>query len=117
MKTVAEIRRQFPNPTRAPEQHQNRIGRYCVGGAFLLSLGGDILTDAFPGQSQLAREFLRQGLCGGRDAYTIAYLLIHANDNGNFERAWELLEEVLGEQPARKEEKKERELVLVGGGR
>ena len=89
---TAPIRERYPNPT---ESSNWRPGdeRYCVGGAFMFWLGDDE-WHGFPGPDWLASGLMK---ANPRlpDAKSWAWAIIAPNDHGDFERAWQVLENAL----------------------
>lgn len=81
---VTEIRAKFPNPV-AVGTCFGETDRYCVGGAAIRALTGK--HTRFPQPAEIAEAVC----CHVGEAADIS----RANDAGNFERAWQLLDEAL----------------------
>jgi len=96
--SVRSLMSRFPNPVRA--RHGTKRNRYCVGGALLIALEEreDSRRLSFPSYSELGMEFqkVNPGLSPVR-AHSLADELVDANDRGQFNEAWGILAEVLGE--------------------
>ena len=80
--TVAAIRAKYPNPERRDDINdwcEHDGAHYCVGGAYAL----------FYGRTRPGFEMMGSPQC----IYAMALVL--ANEAGDFERAWQLLEDIL----------------------
>jgi hypothetical protein len=99
VKTIAEIQADYPTPC-TKDDDDGVSWRYCVGGAICLAHG--FLTDTaghrmhFPEEDELATVFehVNPALEATR-AYTLALMVINANDTGLFDEAWRLAETAL----------------------
>ena len=97
---INEIKTRFPNPQRCQDDGlPNPVG-YCVGGAFLMYLTG--VQESPDGNTRYPiEEHLVPALQNANPtlseerAEILVVELLTENDNGNFDRAWEILEELL----------------------
>ena len=90
--SVTAIRAKYPNPVTASPGRDSDVDAYCVGGAFCRFTGCVL---AFPLPYHLAFELERHARVDLSRAEQYAGDIIRANDDGDFERAWMLLDEVL----------------------
>ncbi len=98
-RTVAAIRRRFPNPRRASDRDIGR-GAYCVGGAvcaWVWPYRPRTRANRFPGESEVAYALRVLGVAD-EDAPIWARQIIRSNDVGNFEEAWAALYAALDNQ-------------------
>ncbi len=96
--TLAAIRAAYPEPRCAGHAASlGQTGNYCIGGAFWLAAGGPpYCVGNFPRRDTLADVFcVAMPNLPYLKASDYAEAIIDANDAGDFERAWELLGEVL----------------------
>ena len=95
--TIAAIRAAYPEPRQAwHDPSPGHTGDYCVGGAFCLSSGIWSAGKTFPSPSDLAQTFeLMIPTLSAEQAFDYAKEIIDANDEGQFEEAWEILGEML----------------------
>ena len=94
--SIANIKAKYPNPRRVTDDIRDGEG-YCVGGALCLYLGG---YRNFPYFDTLA-EAIKQANPNAKDVYMVAQAIILANDDGDFEVAWHLLDKALSDVPER----------------
>ena len=103
MITMQQIREQYPNPIEAHNALEDT--EYCIGGAVCLSKGK---SEPFPTPVRLAQELIDivfvkthkasntgQVATNAFNALCAARGIIEANDNGEFNRAWEILDTFL----------------------
>lgn len=100
MITVEEIRVRFPNPT----LYDVTPNSYGVDGAFVMFVKGLSLEEAgegdrFPSEEEVAETLESVNSAWGGDnsglAFDKAADLVNLNDNGDFEKAWYLLDRLL----------------------
>ena len=118
--TVEEIRARYPNPRAKGEIF--RLGEYCVGGALMLWLCDQRgcyapIGYSFPNGDRLSWTLrMLNPAIDYALACSFSCDLIHANDTGDFEKAWRLLGEALdyGQAPEQPEPvAEEEELACV----
>lgn len=91
LKLVAKLRKLYPEP-KTYDEDSGESG-YCVGGAFVMYINGDI---PFPDEEQLGDMLYRQNnALRPNGGVFYAERIIWANDNRKFNKAWDLLEEAL----------------------
>lgn len=96
--TVEKIRAMYPDPVISSKGIEN--GRYCVGGALCLYTG---IESRIPMTATLANRLrvINPALWDKTPrtlkdmGSTYAFQIITANDDGDFEKAWQLLGEAL----------------------
>lgn len=101
-KLVEEIRFHYPHPVSAWEASEARCSNaemYCVGGAFINFLSGfrtPAISSQFPGRFQLSDALrLANPYLTKTRAFNFATDITAANDEGDFDMAWSLLEYAL----------------------
>lgn len=91
MITAAEIRAKYPNPSACGVSHDE--SNYCVGGALCQFLGEDY---RFPLPGEMADRLGRINPSLNADrALEFGFEIMNANEEQNFDRAWQLLDEAL----------------------
>lgn len=97
--TAKSIRERHPDPIKVKDRDLKDNG-YCVGGAVLLYFGRYGEDYGFPTSTLLKQEltWINPILPEGR-AQELAYDILLSNDNGEFERAWALVDEALNYRP------------------
>ena len=102
--TMSYMRQWYPNPTASPQCGESGFSacdgiacsHYCVAGALLDVLGWEPDSEALFPDSGLVAEYLQHCLdLPEQTALTTARLIIDANDSGQFEDAWELVDQAM----------------------
>lgn len=87
---VDRIMARFPRPVSTEESREGEP--YCVGGAYLRSLG---YPGGMPGAPLLARALqIHEGMAEN-ESRVVASMVINLNDRGNFVGAWRTLHHAL----------------------
>ena len=107
--TMSYMRQWYPNPTAAPQCSAAGVeaglsdcdgfecSHYCVAGALLDVLGWEHDTGAMYPDAGLVADYLQHHLdLPEQTALTTALAIIDANDSGQFEDAWELVDQAIG---------------------
>lgn len=97
MLTVDDIRTRYPDP--CTSQSSRADGTYCVGGACLLVAALPWRDNSVFPQGWQVAQALRQlnPLMGDALALDYARRIIHENDAGHFDAAWQLVSLALKE--------------------
>lgn len=99
IQSIAEVRAQFPTPTQSAGSESQD---YCVGGAWLMAHG---IKVHFPHAAFLMRHILSLALQDSGEAVSEKIItdnlgeglqILKYNDDGNFEAAWQALDNLVG---------------------
>lgn len=89
---VLDLKAKYPNPVCASDSDSVPTV-CCVGGAFCRATTEE--SELFPDKDSIARALLRANMYLVDRAYDYAYTIIALNDMGQFNEAWDTLENAL----------------------